>query len=236
MSLNVNKTILISFHRRRNFSTPEYTINNCPISLSDSFKYLGVNISHDLTWANHVNQITNSANRVLGYIRRNLTLAPSSVKLLAYNTLVRPKLEYASAIYDPFQLNLIKTLEAVQNQATRFILSDYSYNSSITALKSQLDLPALAHRRRNSRLNLYHKFFHCLPPKNELIVPVHRMSRNTHPNAVIPPRAHTTTFHQSFFIRTARDWNRLPGHIATITDHAAFKSAVEEIAHIDANP
>ena len=35
-------------------------------------KYLGVDISSDLTWNSHVDRITGNANRTLGFIRRNI--------------------------------------------------------------------------------------------------------------------------------------------------------------------
>ncbi|XP_042149149.1 uncharacterized protein LOC121837573, partial [Ixodes scapularis] len=37
---------------------------------------------------------------------------------------IRPKLEYAAAIWDPYQNYLMKNLEAIQNSAVRFVYSD----------------------------------------------------------------------------------------------------------------
>lgn len=102
MSLNVFKTKLISFQRRRNHVLSNYTLNNQRIQTSDSLKYLGVHISSDLTWSTHINSVANSANRLLGYLRRNLALTSPAVKLLAYKTFVRAKLEYANAIFYPY--------------------------------------------------------------------------------------------------------------------------------------
>lgn len=227
MSLNIQKTVHVSFHRRRNFVQPKYTINNIAIGSADSVKYLGVHISHDLNWSCHINHITNSANRALGYLRRNLVLTPPSIKLLA--TFVRPKLEYANAIFDPYQTYLINTLESVQNRAARFVLSDYSRYSSISALKAELNLHTLQSRRKIARLCLYHKLFHSQQLRNQYIRLAHRISRTSHTNAVYPERALTNTFQQSFFIRTSRDWNDLPAAVATIIDQSCFKRAIEEV-------
>lgn len=228
MSLNAKKTLLISFHRRRNHTPATYTINNCHIAATDSIKYLRVHLSSNLSWGDHINHIIHSDNRALGYIRRNISMAPPSVKLLAYNTIVRPKLEYAAAVFDPHQTNHIEILESVQNRATRFIVSDYSRYSSVSALKSQLNLSTLALRRRIARLCLFHRFFYSTPRDNHLIQPVHRGHRTSHPNAVIPPCAHTTSFQQPFFLRTTRDWNDLPNEAAVIRDFARFKNAIQE--------
>lgn len=123
---NVSKTSLISFHRRSNYAPHSYYLNNTAVPSCTSVKYLGIYISHDLSSSNHMSHVTNAANRVLSYLRRNLSLAPSSVKLLAYKTLVLSKFDYGNAIYDPHQANLCNTLESIQNRAARFILSDYS--------------------------------------------------------------------------------------------------------------
>lgn len=229
MSLNVTKTVLMSIHRRQHHVVYNYSINNNQITTVDSFKYLGVYISRDLTWTCHINHIINSANRTLGYIRRNLSLAPPSIKKVAFETFVRPKLEYANAIFDPHHINLTYALESVQNRAARFILSNYSYTSSISALKAEINLSDLAKRRKIARLNLYHKFFHSLPLDNPYIRRAHRISRNSHCNAVYPPQAHTVTFQQSFFLRTAQDWNDLPTEVTTIIDTQAFKRLIETI-------
>lgn len=132
-----------------------------------------------------ISSITNSANRVLGFLRRNIRLAPPSVKLLTYCSLVRPKLEYACALWDPYQYNHITLLESVQSRAVRFIFSDYSYNSSSSELKPQANLPSLVSRRRVARLSLFHKFFHK-SPQADLIVPAHRhSSRTNHEKTVL---------------------------------------------------
>ena len=34
--------------------------------------YLGVTISNDLSWANHISNITAKSNRTIGFLRRNI--------------------------------------------------------------------------------------------------------------------------------------------------------------------
>lgn len=42
MILNTNKTALFSFHRRQNFATAYYIINDCTVSSLICIKYLGI--------------------------------------------------------------------------------------------------------------------------------------------------------------------------------------------------
>jgi len=52
--------------------------------------------------SDHIDQVAAKASRKLGFIRRNLRGAPVDCKKLAYVTLVRSGMEYASIIWHPY--------------------------------------------------------------------------------------------------------------------------------------
>jgi hypothetical protein len=58
-------------------------------------------VSDKVNWSQHIDSITNNANRTLGFLRRYLKISSLSIKEQAYNTLVRPLVEYASPVWDP---------------------------------------------------------------------------------------------------------------------------------------
>ena len=58
-----------------------------------SAKYLGIAISDNMDWDQHISEISSKATKTLGFLRGNLAFAPRSTKEVAYKTLVRPKLE-----------------------------------------------------------------------------------------------------------------------------------------------
>lgn len=221
----------MAISRFSNTSEPfTYTLNGTKLEQVSTYKYLGVYISNDLSWHSHINYITNNACRTLGYLRRNFRQAPAHLKLQLYQTLIRPKLEYASAVWDPAQSTLIDTLESVQNRSARFILNNYARTASVTLMKSTLHLPDLVMRRRISRLLLFHKiFFHNQVLRQEFISePAYFSSRVDHPNKVAVPLCRTNLFLHSFLPKTSREWNHLPPSIAATEDQALFKSAVTE--------
>lgn len=78
-----------------------YSINGSLLTTVTSHKYLGVHITNDLLWNLHVEYITNNANGMLRFFRRNFIKAPVSLKLLPYKSLVWSKVEYASSVWDP---------------------------------------------------------------------------------------------------------------------------------------
>jgi len=70
------------------------------LSSVTSEKYLGVYLNHDLKWSHHIDQVAAKAAKKLGFVRRNLRGSPVDCKKLAYITLVRSGMKYASIIWD----------------------------------------------------------------------------------------------------------------------------------------
>lgn len=208
--------------------TATYNLNNTPLELVDSYKYLGVILSSDLSWNLHVTYVINNANRMLGYLKRNFFLAPSSLKLFLYKTLVRSKLEYAASIWDPGTTYLTDSIESVQNKSARFILANYNRTASVTSMKDILLLPSLAHRRRITSICLFHKIFHHNPVlRNQLFTPPSFLSaRLDHQHKVGVPSCRYNKYFNSFIPRVAKEWNQLPSSLASIVDCALFRTSV----------
>lgn len=229
MELNINKCKILRVHRNST-TLPFYHLNNIPLDSVNSYKYLGVHITSNLTWSLHIEYIIGKANSTLGYLRHNFSNAPSSLKLLLYQSLVHPKLEYAAAVWDPHNENLIFSLELVQNNSVRFIYSNYYRTSSISSMKANLCLPSLASRRYIARLTLFHKLYHHPFLQNDFISQPHYLShRIDHRFKVRIQTGNTNTFSNSFFPRTSRQWNHLPYDIVAINDNKLFRKAVANI-------
>ena len=92
----------------------DYILHGQALESVTSSRYLGVDISGSLSWNPHVNRITGNGNRTLGFVRRNIKTKMSKVCKTAYNTLVRPQLEYASAVWDPHTKVRTSQIEQVQ--------------------------------------------------------------------------------------------------------------------------
>ncbi|KAM7303245.1 reverse transcriptase family protein [Ixodes scapularis] len=227
MKLNTMKCKTMRISRKAALC-PNYFLSNNILENVSTYKYLGVHISPDLSWKTHTEYIVNNSNRMLGYLRRNFSLAPSSLKLLLYNTLVRPKLEYACSVWDPGTESLISALEAIQNRSAPFILSNYHRTSSVTSMKASLSLPPLSTRRTISRLCLFHKIYYANSLLKEQLIsaPIYVSSRLDHCCKVGIPTSISNSFFKSFIPKTSRDWNGLPSPIASIGDFVLFKEAL----------
>ena len=80
----------------------DYTLHQQRLEQVQSAKYLGITISDDLDWGQHISEISSKATKTLGFLLRNLAFAPRHTKEVAYKTLVHPKLEYAAPIWHPY--------------------------------------------------------------------------------------------------------------------------------------
>ena len=102
------------------------------------------------------------AQPTLGVIRRNLNKCPTHIKAVAYTSLVRPILEYASAAWNPVKIIFFKkTLEKIQRPAARFCKNNYHREpGSVTKLLQELGWETLQARRKHKRITTLYKMEH----------------------------------------------------------------------------
>ena len=127
----------------------QYTNHGQVLESVDSDKYLGVTISQDLNWNNHVNNIIGKANRTLGFVKRNVKTRNEPVKELTYKTLVRPQVEYASSIWNPYTKQNITKIEMIQRRAAKWVKNNYSPYDSVSNMLQDQDQDSLLVKRRN---------------------------------------------------------------------------------------
>jgi hypothetical protein len=125
MSFNPDKCEVLPITNKRNKIMANYYIHSQQLQIVNNAKYLGLTISKNLLWNNHVNNITKKANSTLVFLRRNIGNCPQRAKTQAYNTFVRPSLEYASTVWDPHTQANINKVESIQRRAARFITNNY---------------------------------------------------------------------------------------------------------------
>lgn len=217
MSFNVKKCNIMYMGKNRNINIEDinYTLNQQVIKRVESIKYLGVVLTSNLKWESHINAVVNKAMRTLGLIKHTLFNADVKIKLLAYKTLCRPLLEYASASWDPYLKKDVESLEMVQKRAVRFI-SGLKGVVSISDETQKIGLDTLESRRKNSRMLTLLKilenealhpilvdFFNNLQTSEFNLVPNTRASGKGHPKA---PRINCDQFLNSFMPRTMRDF------------------------------
>ena len=86
MRFNEKKCYVIRISQARSQLHFEYSLNGSQLQSTSCHSYLGVAISSDLKWNNHIARISTKAYRTPGFVRRNLKSCSSGIKLLAYFT------------------------------------------------------------------------------------------------------------------------------------------------------
>ena len=164
MKFNFSKCTVIRCTRS---STPVqygYRLNNITLSTNNQHAYLGILLHKSLSWSGHIESVASKASQIFNFLRRNLSKCSSTVKASSYLTLVRPIMEYAAPVWDPYHrdLNDILALEKVQRRAARWVMNDYSSYSSVSSLLNDLNWPSLHFRRRINRLQIFYKAIYNL--------------------------------------------------------------------------
>ena len=187
-----------------------------------------------MKWDQHIHQITSKANLSLGFLRRNLLKCPEVVKERTHQALVRPHIEYASAVWDPYLIKDVNKDESVQRRSGRFVKNSYiKEKGTITNLLNELGWPSLECRRKHHRLDL---FYRTKIGKTALQIPDHlnktvrRPMRAMDSTCYIRQTTKADLYAQSYFPRKIRDWNNLPQHITHCTTERTFKSTLLNIS------
>ena len=225
MLFNVSKFEHLTILNKRFPLSSEYKIDNIVINKVTSAKYLGVTITQNLSWKEHIAKISNKANSTHGFLQRNLRQCPIDVKSLAYITYVRPIIEYASVVLSPHTQTLRSLLEMVQSKVACFVFNSFARNSSVTALLKKLNWTTLENRRNHTKMTMFYKIINVIV---SIDFSHHLQSSSSttrsHSQRFIPISTTVNRYHHSFLPSFIRMWNTLPIEIVSMNSVDDFKT------------
>ena len=131
LPFNVQKCCVLSVRPTQHLSYFSffYHLNNTQLTNKTAHSDLGVTLTSDLRWRDHIVSVIAKSYKVLGLLRRVFSSVHSpQAKKVLYLSLVRSKLLYCSPIWRPHLLTDIKALENVQRRASRFIVHNSILN------------------------------------------------------------------------------------------------------------
>ena len=226
MSFNPSKCTVIRVHTGRKVKfQSSYRLRGQTLEVVDGSKYLGVTETDNLAWSKHVSAIAGKARRSLGFLRRNFKHCSRQVKAATYTTVVRPVMEYAAPVWDPYRQADIKALEEVQLRAARYLFNDYTTRTPgcVTDMVKDLEWESLQVIRHISRLCSLYKIQHGLVDIDKAAYLKPGDSRTT-----VFYQEHTRheVYYNSFFPRTIREWNRLPTSVTSSATVDGFRASL----------
>ena len=182
-----------------------------------------------LTWKEHIKQICTKARKLVGMLYRKFsTWADTDTLRCLYLTCIRPHLEYACQLWDPYTTEGIHSLESVQKFACKVCLkqSNMDYDSMLKLL----GIPLLATRRKYLKLTTMYNIVHnsyFFPPA---IFVQHNFPYSSHHlnSNFIRPFARTQYLYSSFIPSVITAWNSLPYLTKHTLSISAFKRSLQD--------
>ena len=229
LTINIKKSkfmLIGSGPRLSRLSTSLVTsVGDAPLEEVESYKYLGVMISNNLTWHDHIEFIKSKINKKLGLLKRIKNYLPLHSRILFYNSYILPSFDYADTVWgDRGNETLMADLQILQNKVARIIL-DLDYGSSASSALKKLAWKDLKTRRIVNRLILIYKCKNNLFSYNfEITYHQDMHAYNTRSKCNIRKSAarhkwgHWTTVNFA-----SNDWNELPQEIREAKDLQTFK-------------
>lgn len=236
MDLNAAKTVTMTVTRKKRILNTTYSINDHELGRVEQHKYLGLLITSDLRWNLHVDSVCAKANKALWRLRRNLHHASPEIKCLAYKALVRPIMEYAKVVWDPYTTSNRTKLDRIQRLASRFIFNKYQRCHSPTQLCKLAHLEPLEQRTEYERLKLLFLIIKeqvKIDKSKYMYIKTGETSRHRHNMYIPPPRSHNDCFKFSFFPRAISEWNRLPNSTVLSECVPSFLKGLKDVVYKD---
>ena len=187
---------------------------------------LGIQISNNLKSSAQANHAATNANRKLGLLKKTFRFRGVDMWKKLYTAYVRPHLEFAVPVWNPYTEEDINTLEKIQRRATKIShnLKKFKYDQRCDIL----ELTSLKERRVRGDLIQKFKIENKLDVVNWPYEPICGQPRGGHrghfKREIIKNCAQRYNF---FNNRIASEWNKLPNEIIAAKTVNSFKNLLD---------
>ena len=180
LTLNATKCKQMVITRSRTHHSHQLYLASQPLECVQRYKYLGVIITSNLSWSEHIQSICNKSRKLVGLVYRQFYLNADSDTLHQFClSCIRPHLEYAWTVWDPYLAKEKTLLEAVQKFACKVCCKNW--NMDYESMLVHLNIPSLQQRRLQLKANIMYQFVHGISYIPEDILLLHPPSNyDTH--------------------------------------------------------
>ncbi len=202
----------------------EYVLNSEVLPTTDEEKDLGVTVTSDLNWAQHIRKCVGKAMNMVGWVTRNLIRKDIKTMMIVYKSLVRPHLEYCVQLWNPEckhgNWGLILDIEKVQREFTKRI-----DGIGLMTYRERLELcgiTTLIERRARGDLIECFKIWRGIVNYGKDMINVSRSGYNLTLRTM-----KGQSLHSAFPNRITNYWNKIPIHIKDAESTQCFKMQLE---------
>ena len=218
-----------------------YHLGDCMLPFVDTERDLGVDVTKNFLFNDHISRILAKASQQFGLAKRTCSFVKDVRRKRAlYLALVRSQFEHCSSIWRPTSKDNMKKFESFQKMCIKWILSEehlsyYSYDEYIRKCR-QVNILPMEQKFDFNDLILFHKIMYesvpvTLPNYLSLFTGQTRL-RSTHldrlsfVNTLLPQGNSTSLLNKSFFFRVHSVWNNLPVELREINSASLFRSGL----------
>ena len=204
------------------------------ISEKEHTRDLGVTMSADGTFRQHINNTCQSARNMCSWILRTFQSRSPELMLTLWKSLVIPILDYCSQLWSPSKVGEIQQLEEIQRAFTRKIRSPAK--KDYWERLHKLQLYSLQRRRERYCIIYVWKMLEGLVPNlTDRSQIVGKSTLRFGRTCVVPPVATGTTNRlqrlreESFCVKGPMLFNSLPSHLRNMSgvSHTEFKQELD---------
>ena len=193
---------------------------------------LGVTLDENLTWKQHVLNISNKVKKGLGVLRRTRELLPIDSLNQIYKSIIQPHFDYCSPVWHSCDKGLRTKLQRLQNRAAR-IITRSGYEVRSPDLRNALKWQPLEDRLYQQKVTTMYKIVNNLSPHSLIrnFTPVREIhlyeTRRCHTNLCVP-KPNTEFLKRSLAYNRVVAWNVLPEETKQTKNVNSFKRIVKQ--------
>ena len=191
------------YHKRSTITQPKHSTspsNRCTLPIHQS----SIEVR---------NVCINKTNILLGTLKRTFKSWNATTFKLLFTTFVRPHLEYAAQVWNPYRVRQVKSIESVQRRATKLVkgIRNMSYEGRLASL----GMITLEQRRHRGDLIQTYKCLNGFNKANlfnwqQPAMRAHAMTTRRNEHAMEPQLTRNCTPRETFLTnRVARAWSAL---------------------------
>ena len=137
---------------------PLFVKVDTPLQQVDSVHHLGILLKSDLSWSEHITRICNKTRKLIGLLYRRFHHCHTDMLPRLYKAFIRPHLEYAPQVWDPYFVRDTELLEKTQRFALRVCCKDWS--ALYYDLLERCQVPSLSDCRGTAKVCHLYKIIH----------------------------------------------------------------------------
>ena len=218
------------FSGTKNVQLPNLVFNDVRISFVDNRKHLGLTLSSNGNWKEHISNLCRSASQLVGMMRTlKFRLKRDSLNQI-YVSFLRPVLEYASVVWENCTMYEKENLDKILIEAAR-IVTGITRSASINKIYKETGWLTLENRRKYQKLILIYKIINGLTPEylHEIFPQNVSMRTSYHLRNIYQIDSiacRTELFAKSFITSAVSLWNELPEEVNSFRSLSSFKSYI----------